>query len=118
MYIVDTNIWLERLLDQKQSEPLGVGVYVGQHLSFTCDGQTSEGFRCQGQNRTWENRPSGVEEGACGNFGYGSQAEAHRGTCGKPLDPKVARTLILSRPPVSSGNKGAQQEEMITWRRI
>jgi len=26
------------------SKPLGVGVYVGQHLSFTRNGQTPEGF--------------------------------------------------------------------------
>jgi len=54
-------------------------MYVGQHLSFTRNGQTTEGVG-QGQNRTRENRPSGIEEGACGNVGYGSQAEAHRET--------------------------------------
>ena len=51
-------------------------MYVGQHLSFTRNGQTTEEAG-QGQNRTRENRPSGIEEGACGNVGYGSQAEAH-----------------------------------------
>jgi hypothetical protein len=75
-------------------------VYVGQHLSFTHNGQTTEEEEGQGQNRTRENpsslglspgslsprikeakgRPSGIEEGACGNVGYGSQAEAHRET--------------------------------------
>jgi hypothetical protein len=55
-------------------------VYVGQHLSFTHNGQTTDGFRCQGQNRTRENRPSGIEEGACGNVSGERQVRTQRET--------------------------------------
>ena len=49
------NRWGNRLSeDGIGSNPLRVGVYVGQHLSFTRNGQTTE-EEGQGQNRTREN---------------------------------------------------------------
>jgi hypothetical protein len=55
-------------------------VNTGQRLSFTGIGQTTEGYRSRGQNRTRENRPSGIEEGACGNVSGGIRL----GPRGKP----------------------------------
>jgi hypothetical protein len=72
--------------DRIERKPGWVGVYAGQRLSFARSGQTFE-ERSQGQNRIRENRPSGIAEGACGNVGYGRQAEAHRETCGIATEP-------------------------------
>jgi len=58
---------------------LGRGTYVGKHLSFGSGGKGLWG-NAVAANRTRENRLSGMREGACGNVGYGSQAEAHRET--------------------------------------
>jgi len=44
-----------RVVRMEKPQSLKVGAYVGQNLSFTRNGQTTEGFRSQGQNRAREN---------------------------------------------------------------
>ena len=94
-------------------------VNAGQRLRFTGIGQTTEGYRSRGQNRTRENRPSGIEEGACGNVSGGIRL----GPRGKPwrvtgLEAARAAFLPDRRPRLSQG-RFALQEQIVryTWDR-
>jgi hypothetical protein len=63
-------------------------VDVSQHLSLAYNGKAPEGVG-QGQNRTREIRPSGIEKGASGNVAMGAGLRTTAKVVEKPPDPKV-----------------------------
>jgi len=72
-------------------------VYAGRRLSIDPSGKTTEGLH-QGQNRTRENRPSGIAGGLWKRGDHGRRSEAIRETDGFAALPyHYARATFLYR---------------------
>jgi len=80
---------------ESSSKPTTSGVYAGQRLSLAIAGKARQ--ESQGQNRTRENRPSGIAGRPQETWSTGAGMRPMSKGMDKPPDPTGARAWVLSR---------------------
>jgi hypothetical protein len=89
---------------ESSNKPTTSGVYACQRLSHGVAGKARQ--ESQGQNRTRENRPSGIAGRPQETWHMGAGLRPMLKVMEKPPDPKCARAWDLSRPNKTLAERG------------
>jgi hypothetical protein len=101
---------------ESSSKPTTSGVYAGQRLSLGVVGKARQ--ESQGQNRTRENRPSGIAGRPQETWPMEAGLRPMSKGMDKPPDPTGARAWVLSRPKETLAAGGPNRRMVpATWQR-